>query len=78
MQTSRWQKCFGCLLRHMCIIVLICLILILIGLAGIGVSAYFLATGKSNYPFPKNSILHSQILKMISFQKSSVLSSVEY
>ena len=77
MQTSRWQKCFGCLLRHMCLIVIICLILILIGLAGVGVSAYFLASSKSNYSFPKNSNLHSQILKLISFQKSSELSSVE-
>lgn len=51
MQTTRSQKCFGCLLRHMCLIVVICLILILIGLAGVGVSAYFLATGKSHLSF---------------------------
>lgn len=31
----------------MCLIVIICLILVLIGLAGVGVSVYYLATGKS-------------------------------
>jgi len=45
MERSRSQRCLGYLSRHMCLIIIICVILILIGLAGVGVSAYFIATG---------------------------------
>lgn len=43
---SRSQRCLGCLAKYMCLVIIICILLILIGLAGVGVSAYFLATGK--------------------------------
>lgn len=47
MEKSRWQTCLGCLSRHMCLILIICFLVVLIGLAGVGVSAYFLATGNT-------------------------------
>ncbi|CAF3208270.1 unnamed protein product [Rotaria socialis] len=41
LKRSPRRGCLGCLARHMCLIILICFILIFIGLAGAGVSAYF-------------------------------------
>jgi hypothetical protein len=48
-KTSRWHTCLGCLSRYMCLIIIICFILVVIGLAGVGVSAYFLATNNSMF-----------------------------
>ena len=41
----RPRRCLDCLSRHMCLIIIICVIVVLVGLAGVGVGAYFLATG---------------------------------
>ena len=49
-KTPRPRPCLDCLSRHMCLIIIICVIVVVIGLAGIGVSAYYLATGsKTSY-----------------------------
>ncbi|CAF3042607.1 unnamed protein product [Rotaria sp. Silwood2] len=50
---SQSQGCLGCLSRHMCLNIIICFIIILIGLAGAGVSAYFLVTNSSNNTIPQ-------------------------
>ncbi|CAF3935581.1 unnamed protein product [Rotaria magnacalcarata] len=39
------SRCLDCLSRRMCLLIIICLILAVIGLAGAGVCAYFLVTG---------------------------------
>ncbi|CAF3981504.1 unnamed protein product [Rotaria sordida] len=53
LKPSQWPGCLGCLSRHMCLIIVICFFIILIGLAGAGVSAYFLITDSSNDTIPK-------------------------
>ena len=77
-ETSRWYRCVGCLSRHMCLILTICLLFFFIGLAGVGVSAYFFATGNIFHSIDIlfisiRSFLFFQILKAILFQKSSAL-----
>ncbi|CAF1203564.1 unnamed protein product [Rotaria sordida] len=47
------NTCLDCLSRCICLIIIICVILALIGLAGVGVSAYFLATDSQTDFIPK-------------------------
>ncbi|CAF4725101.1 unnamed protein product [Rotaria sp. Silwood1] len=53
LKTSQSHGCLSCLSRHICLIIIICFIIILIGLAGAGVSTYFLITDSSNNTIPK-------------------------
>ncbi|CAM4755377.1 unnamed protein product [Rotaria magnacalcarata] len=52
LKTSPRRGCLGCLARHMCLIILICFILIFIGLAGAGVSAYFFVKDSTDHFIP--------------------------
>ncbi|CAF2912524.1 unnamed protein product [Rotaria sp. Silwood2] len=50
---SRWNTCLDCLSRRKCLVIIICVILAVIGLAGVGVSAYFLANNSQTNLIPK-------------------------
>ncbi|CAF1579674.1 unnamed protein product [Rotaria sp. Silwood1] len=50
---SRLNSCLNCLSRRKCLIIIICIILAIIGLVGVGVSAYFLATDSKTNLIPK-------------------------
>ncbi|CAF3545901.1 unnamed protein product [Rotaria socialis] len=51
--SHKGSRCLDCLSRRMCLLITICLILAVIGLAGAGVSAYFLATDFQTDSIPK-------------------------